>query len=920
VTPAPPRLSLRFARTLVRAAARRLPPTKRDRFLREWHGELDAEDRAGSGWRVLRMAMGAFADARMICRIADDDRRPTMSLAMNGLAGLIKDVSIAVRGLRRAPGFAAVAILTLAVGIGGSAAIFTVIKRVVIDPLPYPEAGRLVRLQNRVPGVAADAVWSLSTAQFVYFTDHAHNLATVGLYRGTGGNVMTPSGPQRARGVSVTASMMSLLGVDTAMGRAITADDDTPSSPVVALVSQGFWRRVLGASPSVIGTKLTYNDTPIEVIGVLRTDINPPGWSEAETPDLWLPMRVNHSGPFHNNHVFPAVARLAPGAGVASAEAELRGLTPHLPEVFPDAYSQAFFDRYGFQTEVVPLKQDVIGDLSRNLWILLGGVGLLLLVACANVANLFAVRMDARKRELGIRAALGAGRMALARYVLAEGLTLALVGAALALVVSIWALPALTALAPSDLPRIHTVTIGLETVEVAVGLALFVGLGLAMYPVLLYAGPWATRNLRETGRALTDGRERLRMRATLIVLQIALALTLAVGAGLLLVTLARFRAVDVGLAPKGVVALETYLSPTRYKTDDAIWRFDHDLLDRLRAAPGVLAAGLTEELPIESGFGCTVQGFEEQAVFDRIKNAGMTTCAGQEATSPGYFETMGIPLLKGRLFEDADNDDPSRAAVIVSKAFADRFWPGEDAIGKAVAPSGRTTGPFHHVVGIVGDVPRASDAGRPPLSQPAIAIYYPLRHDPKATWNSGWWPGYMSLVVKTSLADPTAILPAVRRVLADTDPEVPLANLTTMDTIVARATSQLSFVSTLLTIAAGVALLLAAVGLYGTISYVVARRSREIGMRLAIGAQPGLVQRAVVLQSLTLAGMGIVVGIGLALLAARAMRALLVGVAPTDLGVFVGAIGLLVTITLTASWIPARRAARIDPIIALRSE
>jgi putative ABC transport system permease protein len=638
------------------------------------------------------------------------------------------------------------------------------------------------------------------------------------------------------------------------------------------------------------------------------------------TPDLWMPMRVDRTGPFYNNHVFPAIARLSGDATPAKAEAELARLTPKLPEAFPQAYSQQFFDRYGFRTEVKPLKQDILGDLSRNLWVLFASVGLVLLIAAANVANLFLVRMEGRRRELGIRAALGAGRPAIARHVLAEGVALALSGGALALLVAWWAVPAITGLAPADLPRIHDARVGVATGAFILALSLAVGLALAIYPLLRHARVGAAGELSESGRTTSVGRERQRVRSALVVAQVALALTLSVGAVLLVKTLQGLRATDVGFEPRGVLAADVFLSRQRHPDDVAVWNVYRDILAGVRAIPGVVSAGMGEEIPVSGGYGCTIQGFEDDAVYARIKDAGLTTCAGQESVTSGYFQALGVPVVEGRVLTDADNDDPTRGAVVVSKAFAERFWPGEDALGQGVGPSGQGKPPFYHVVGVVGDVARSSDAGRPPLSQKAVAIYYPIRHDPETRYNSNGWPGYMTLVVKTAVDDPTSLFPAVRRAIADVDPQIALANLTDMESVVGQATAPVSFVSLLLAVAAAVALALSAVGLYGVVSYVVTRRTREIGMRMAIGARPGEVQRMVVRGSLATVGAGLVLGVGLALAATRLMRGMLVGVAPTDPEAYASAAGLLALVAILASWIPAWRASRVDPVEALRSE
>lgn len=913
---------------MLRVAALLAPLDARERFLREWEGELAEEAARSGGWRVVAAAWGAFADARTLraLRRADTGTGRAGEHAQGRwsmrawLRGWENDVRVALRGMMRAPGFTAVAVLTLALGIGGSAAIWTVLDRVVLSPLPYPTPDRLVRIENQVPGVAPDEVWRLSTAQWVWFTDHAETLDQVGIYRGSGGTVVTGSGAERVRSILVTASMMDLLGARAELGRVVGQDDDRPDAPRVALVSHAFWQRALGGEPGVVGTTLRYDDEPVEVIGVLEPGLDPPGWPGDLRPEVWLPLRVDRAGPFWNSHGYDGVARLAPGATAASVETEMVALTAQLPEAFPRAYSQGFFDQYGFRTQVLPLKEWVVGDLARNLWILFGGVTLVLLIAAANVANLFLVRMEARRREVAVRAALGASRSALARYVLAEGTTLALAGAALALLVGYWGVPALISLAPSDVPRIHGAGMDLSTVLFTVGISLLVALALAAYPLIAHAVPNAAAGLAAGGRGSSHGVATRRVRGMLVGGQVALALTLLVGAGLLVQTLRGLRRADPGVDAQGVLTVELYLSYERYPDDRAVWSVYRDILDGVRALPGVTDAGMSEEVPVQGGYGCTVQGFEDATVYQRIKDAGLTTCAGQEATTPGYFETMHIPLLEGRVFTDGDNTEPDGGVAVVSKAFAERFWPDRSAIGQGVAPSGRSQEPFYRVVGVVDDVARATTGGEVPLSRPGMAVYYPIAKHGGQTGNWNWWPGYITLVLRTDREDPASLTPEVRRVVTAVDPEIPLANPMPMAEIVSGAFAQVSFVSVLLGIAASVALLLAAVGLYGVVSYVVARRTREIGMRMAVGAEPGAVQRMVVRESARVVAGGLVVGVGLALAGARLLEGLLVGVAPTDPVVLGGAALTLAAIGLLASWLPARRASRIDPLEALRTE
>jgi len=906
-----------LARFLVRVASIGVPRSERHRMRQEWEAEI-AHDEAGDGWSVLRTAGGAFADARALREIG---RAQVEGTTMGRFFGdWTRDLRVAVRGLLRAPGFTATAVITLALGMGGSGAIWSLLDRIVLDPLPYPEPERLVQLENQVPGLEPGAVWSLSTAQYVYFSDHLEAVSVLGLYLGQGSNVITPAGPMRARSVAVTATMMELLGARARLGRLITDEDDTPGATPVVLVSQGFWERVLGRDPNVAGRTLSLNDQPMEIIGVLDGLVELPGFEVGEFPDLWVPMRVDRAGPFWNSHVYPAMARLAPGATSSSAEAELERLTARLPESFPNAYSQSFFDRYGFRTRAVPLKQAVLGDMADNLWILFGAVGLVMLIACANVANLFVVRIESRSHELGVRTALGASRSAIARHLLLEGTALALAGGVLGILLGTWAIPALASLAPPSVPRIHRAGIGLGTVGFMLALTVAVGLLLTAWPLITQSRQDVRASLGGSPRGASAGRERQAFRSALVIAQVALALTLVVGAGLLLRTLQRLRATELGFEPSGVLAADIYLSPQRYPDDAAVWGFYQVALDRIRALPGIVSAGFGEQIPVQGGFGCTVQGFEDETVYQKIRDAGMTTCAGETAVTPGYLESLGIPILEGRGLEDGDNADPARAAVVVSRAFAERFWPDREALGQGVAPGGRTVGPFYHAVGVAGDVPKSSTEAASPLSQTAIAIYYPMMFDPKVPGRWGWWPGVGTLVVKSEQADPSDLFGSIRRIVSEVDPEVPLANLRSMDDVVGRANARIAFVSLLLAIAAGVALTLAAVGLYGVISFVVGRRTREIGMRLAIGADPGQVLRMVVGRSLGLVGAGLLTGVLLALASARVLRGLLVGVAPTDPLSYGLAAGVLAAVALMAAWMPARRAARVDPVEALRIE
>ena len=837
-----------------------------------------------------------------------------------GMKLWVTDLKVAARRLLRASGFTAVAVTTLALGLGGAAAIWALVDHVVLDPLPYPDAERLVHLENRVPGVGPDERWSLSTAQWLHFSERSQLLDEVGLYRQTGTNVVTATGAVRARMVMVTRSMVDLLGATAVEGRVLQPADDRPEAAHTVMLSHEFWIRALGGNPDVVGTSISLGGQSAEVVGVLEPGLTLPGQSSATAPELWVPLRIDPQGFFGNNHVFPAMGRLAPGTDPAALDAELARLTRDLPERFPDAYSTGFFERYGFTTASVPLKEHVLGDLDRNLWMLLGGVGIVLLIAVLNVANLFAVRVEGRRLDVAIRSALGAGRGALARSMFAESLLLAGVSGVLAVAAARWLVPALTAALPDGLPRMDGVALGASGTLFALVLSVGVGLALATFPAVAHARAGSSVDLEEAGRRGSRGLGGRRFRSTMVVGQMALALTLLVGAGLLVRSVRALRATDVGMSPDGVLAVDLHLSPDRYPDDVDLWVFHRSVLERVRALPGVQEAGMGEEVPVSGGYGCTVQGFEETEIYDRMRAAGLTTCAGQERVTPGYFEALGIPMEEGRTLEAGDFEDPSRAAVVVSRAFADRFWPGESPIGKGVGPSGRTDPPFFRVVGVAGDVPARSSAGGAPLSETALAIYYPLVDNPEVGGNWYWWPGSMTLVVRADVDDPLSLLPAVRRIVSEIDPEVPLADARTMEAVVAEAAADVSFLTLLLGAAAAVAVLLSAVGLFGVVSYLVTQRTREIGMRLAIGASATEVEWMVVRGTLVLAAAGLAVGIPLARAGAGVLRSVLYGVKPVDPLVYAGAASALLMVALAASWLPARRAASVDPVQALRAD
>ena len=520
---------------------------------------------------------------------------------------LFQDLRHALRTLRRAPGFTLAAVLTLALGIGATTAIYAVLEHVVLDPLPYPDADRLVRITNPVPGVGPDTEWQVSPAQYHYFSEHARSLEEIGIYRIGGANVAGPDEVVRARAVVATAGVPRVLGARPVMGRLFDDRDDLPGAAPVAVLSHAFWQRQFGGDPGVIGRVIDLGGRGVEVVGVMAAGTDVPevsGGLGGMRTDVWVSYSFDPVS--LQSHIVPAIARLAPGATLESAQAELDRLRPGLTETYPQIDPPAFFERYGFRTVLRPLKEDVVGDIARNIWILLGAVGLVLLIAAANVANLFLVRVEGRRRELAVRTALGASRTAIARHHLAESMVMSLAGGAAAVLLGHWGVAWLVAVAPAEIPRLDAIRIDASVLGFATAVSLLVATALAAVAALHGERLAGAAVLGDGGRTATVGRERQRVRSALVVGQVALALILVVGAGLLVESFRRLRAVDPGVAADGVITMELFLPGGRYDEDVERQAFYAALLERVRALPGVAAAGVSNEIPFGGGYACTV--------------------------------------------------------------------------------------------------------------------------------------------------------------------------------------------------------------------------------------------------------------------------------------------------------------------------
>jgi predicted permease len=817
---------------------------------------------------------------------------------------LLHDLRYAVRSLRRSPGFTVIAVLVLALGIGATTAIFALLDSVALRPLAYPDAERLVWISSPVPGVGPDAVWGLSPAGYFHLRSENRTLDELGVYVGAFGatqSTVTGTGePRRVDGAVVSAGIFDALRARPALGRLFGPDEDRPGAPSVAVLGHGFWEREFGGDPGVIGSIIQINEMPAEIIGVLAPGIELPD----RRADLWTPHRLDPAARPVNTHYLGALGRLKAGVTAAEAERDLVRLTNQFTELFPTAYDDGFMRETGFTTRVTPLRDHVIGNIARVLWILLGAVGLVLLIACANVANLFVVRAEARRRELAVRSALGARRGQLAGHYLTEGVLLSLGAGVLGLVFADVGIRLLLALSPAGIPRLEEVGLGGAAVGFAAAVSLGAGVVFGLFPVLRSRIDLAA--LRDGSRNVSLSPRQHRARAGLVIGQVTLAVVLLAAAGLMLRSFQELRRVEPGFEAEGVLTLEVAIPAARYRSYEDVNRFYRTLLERVEALPGVRSAGAAQVLPLKAMGFCSIVFVEDKP----LAPGEQPPCVGTHQATPGYFEALGIPVA-GRA---PDWLDMERAAgdVVVTKSLADRLWPGEDPIGKGIKGNGSEP-PFYRVVGVTGEL-----RGRGLDQAASEAVFFPML--PLAGTYLWSPPRAMHLVVQTQLAQPTELTAAIRRLLDEIDPAIPLGAVQTMAEVVSRSMIRTTFAMLLLGIAAGMALLLGAVGLYGVIAYVVGQREQEIGVRLALGAAGAEVARLIVGQSLRLTLAGVGAGLVVALIVTRVMRALLFEVSPTD-PVTLGLVALvLVGVALLASWIPARRAARVDPMVALRAE
>ena len=817
---------------------------------------------------------------------------------------LLQDLRYGARSLGRSPAFTAVAVLALALGIGANSAVFSMVDGVLLRPLPYGNADRAVMLWSTWPGY--DRTW-LSEPEVVDYRSQRQVFDIVAPFS-LGSATLTGDGePERVRAASLSAEVLPALGVTPTLGRNFTAAEDLPDSLAgrVALLSHALWRRRYAGDPSVVGRAIQVGLRSFTVVGVLPDEFRLPNDFVGEPVQLYSPIGLdpNPDPDSRGNHGLYAVARLAPGVTPERAQAAMSAFVSDMKRRH-DAYGPEF------DLRVVSARDQVSGDVRPALLVMLGAVALVLLVACANVANLLLARAEARHRELAIRSALGAGRTRIVRQLLAESLLLATAGAALGLALAAAGLRALIAFSPPNVPRLDAIGMDGRVVAFTAAIAVLTSLVFGLVPALQASGTTTQEMLNEGGRGASAGVRRQRVRRTLVVTEVALAMVLVVGAGLLIKSFARLMGIDAGVRPERVLTMELSLPGAKYAQPRSRAFFEQ-LRQRVAALPGVTSAGFVRELPFANEIGDWSFRIVGRGA-DRPDEA--FGAADWQVATPGYFEAMGVALRGGRYLEDAD---ATRAApvVVISEKMASTFWPNQDPVGQQIRLGGTGPGPDtlpRTVVGVVADVRhKGLDA------ETKTQMYLPHTQFPST--DSNFAINRMSLVVRAR-TDPLMLAPAVRREVRALDPEIPVSRVRSMEQVLSASASVRELNVMLLSVFAAVALTLAALGIYGVMAYTVTQRTKEIGVRMALGASAVEVQRLVLRQGLLLAGIGVLLGALGAVALGRVLTSLLFGVSATDPAIYAAVTAVLAAVALLATYVPARRATRVSPMVALRYE
>jgi putative ABC transport system permease protein len=819
---------------------------------------------------------------------------------------LLQDLRYGMRMLAKSPGFALIAILTLALGIGANTAVFSIVNAVLLRPLPYRQPQQLVKVWGQYSKQGIPQNW-ISEPEWWDMRAELRSFDAMAAFSTGGGANLTRAGsePLRVTTSQASADLFPLLGVATKQGRVFTADDDQPGHDHVALIDNGFWKTQMASDSNIVGKSIQLNGETYAIVGVL-----PEGFNFGGDTNLWTPLALDRAKPNdRGNHYLEVVARLKPGVTLPQASAELQAFVDRMTTRFPDNYRTSS----GFGMFLRPLQTEIAGDVRPGLLVVFGSVGFVLLIACINLANLLLARGSSRSREMAVRAALGAGRLRLVRQLVTESIVMAVIGGGIGMMLAVWATELLRRMAGTALPSSANVSIDARVLLFAAGVSIATGIFFSLIPALQMSSPVIYESLKDAARGTSAGAGH-KLRSGLVVAEISLALVLLVAAGLMVRSLQQLMQVSPGFQTEHLLSFRVSLPQSRYADANAAAAFYRDLTDKLRTLPGVKQAGAVTVLPM-SGLHSSGSTFVDQTsveglqVFRPFQKAFIE--ADQRRVTPGYLEAMQIPLVRGRSLTAGDDANAPPVAV-VDEEFVKRFWPDRDAIGQRVAtgsiPKSNPPVPlWRTVVGVVGHIKNDSldQQGREQVYLPSTQIPFPTRT--------------MYIAVRVN-GDPAALAAAIQHDVNSLDPSLPLYEVKTMDELLGASVASRRFNMMLLVVFGAMALTLAAIGTYGVMSYTVSQRTQELGIRMALGATPQDLLRMVVGSAMRLAALGVGIGIVAALGATRLMTVLLFGVRSSNPLTFAVVAVVLVATALAATYIPARRATRVDPMVALRYE
>lgn len=810
------------------------------------------------------------------------------------MGDIVQDLRFGWRMLARSPGFTAVAIIALALGIGANTAIFSVVNAVVLRPLPIHKPGRVVAVHERYTQIGLPSI-GVSAPDFVDISRLTKVFENTAVLSSKNFNLTGVGHPQRLNGLLVSGGFFPLMGVKPVLGRWFLPSEDKPGADHVAVISGGLWKGAFGADPRIVGKSIALDSENYTIVGVMPSSFDLPNMM----PDLWAPLvltPVQLDPVKERSHQWLfMLARLRPGVTMAQAQTALNGVARRLMREYPNYFPP----RIGYGMKVVQLLPDLIGTTGKFLFVLLAGVGFVLLIACSNVASLMLARATARSREMALRAALGAGRLRIVKQLLTESLLLSIIGGAIGLILAVWGVDLLKTIGPRNVPRLNESGVDGLVLAFTAAVSLLSGLLFGLAPALGASKPNLQETLKESGRSGSTGARRQRLRSLLVVGEIALTLVLLVGCFLMIESFHHLLDVNPGFDPHNVLTLQITLPDTQYSKPDQITRFYTTLLDQVSHLPGVETAGAVDVLPFNK-FGNSgsfyIQG-------NRLLAGGILPHADVRRVMPGFFSAMRVPLKRGRVFTDSDTASSPRAAI-VDDVLAKEYWPNQDPIGHRISMASSTP-EWYTIVGVVGNVRNRG------FSAPRKGVlYFPLAQRPKT---------HMSLVVRAA-SNPAGLAGAIHQAVEGIDRQQPVYGVKTMEQYVSESVTDQRLAVFLLATFGALALILASVGIYGVISYSVSQRTHEIGVRAALGAQRGDILKMVLGQGLWLAALGVVAGIIAALGLTQLIANLLYGVKPADPVAFAVVSPALIAVALLACYIPARRATKVNPTIALRHE